>query len=65
MRATLAIQRGGGSFANLYLSLGEVLMKTDAAGALDAYRKAAALFAVEPVRSEDPVEAGRKLRGHG
>src|SRR4029077_11712972 len=45
---------GGGNFAKLHLALGAVLMKTDAVGALDAYQKAAALFAVEPVRSEDP-----------
>ena len=56
---------GGGSFATLYLTLGNVLMKTDAAGALDAYRKAAALFAIEPVRSEDPSKLAESYAGMG
>ena len=56
---------GRGSFATLYLTLGNVLMKTDAVGALDAYRKASALFAVEPVRSEDPSRLAESYAGMG
>jgi tetratricopeptide (TPR) repeat protein len=56
---------GGGSFATLYLTLGKVLMKTDPAGALNAYRQAAGLFAVEPVRSEDPSKLAESYAGMG
>jgi tetratricopeptide (TPR) repeat protein len=56
---------GGGSFATLYLTLGKVLMKTDAAGALNAYRQAVGLFAVEPVRSEDPSKLAESYAGMG
>jgi tetratricopeptide (TPR) repeat protein len=56
---------GGGNFAKLYLTLGSILVKTDAVGALDAYRKAAALFAVEPVRSEDPSYLAESYAGMG
>src|SRR6185295_12306614 len=56
---------GRGSFATLYLTLGNVLLKTDAVGALDAYRKASALFAVEPVRSEDPSRLAESYAGMG
>jgi len=54
---------GGGNLANLYLSLGTVLCHTDPAGALDAYRKAADLFAVEPVRSEYPAKLAESHAG--
>jgi tetratricopeptide (TPR) repeat protein len=54
---------GGGNLANLYLSLGAVLCRSDPAGALDAYRKAAGLFAVEPVRSEYPAKLAESHAG--
>ena len=47
----------------MYLSLGAVLRHSDPAGALDAYRKAAGLFAVEPVRSEYPAKLGESHAG--
>jgi len=56
---------GGGNVANLHLSLAAVLMKTDAAGALDSYRQAAALFAAEPVRSEFPTKLAETYAGMG
>jgi hypothetical protein len=40
-------------------------MKIDAGGALEAYRKAVALFAVEPVRSEDPSKLADSYAGMG
>jgi eukaryotic-like serine/threonine-protein kinase len=56
---------GGGNVANLHLSLAAVLMKTDAASALESYRQAAVLFAVEPVRSEFPSKLAESYAGMG
>jgi tetratricopeptide (TPR) repeat protein len=56
---------GGANYANLHLILGTVLMKSDAGSALEAYRKATALFAVEPVRSEDPSRLADSYAGMG
>jgi tetratricopeptide (TPR) repeat protein len=57
---------GRRNFANLYLVLGAVLSKTDAtASALEAYRKAASLFEIEPVRSEDPSRLAESYAGVG
>jgi tetratricopeptide (TPR) repeat protein len=65
--ATYASKRGyaagGGNLANLYLLLGDVLCPADPAGALDAYQKAAELFAVEPVRSEYPAKLAESHAG--
>jgi len=60
-----AYAAGGGNVANLHLSLAAVLMKTDAAGALDSYRQAAALFAAEPVHSEFPAKLAESYSGMG
>jgi tRNA A-37 threonylcarbamoyl transferase component Bud32/tetratricopeptide (TPR) repeat protein len=56
---------GGANFATLHLTLGTVLMKIDPEGALEAYRKAVALFGVEPVRSEDPSKLADSYAGLG
>ena len=56
---------GGANLAKLHLALGVVLVKADAAGALDAFGKAAALFALEPVRSEDPSKLAESYAGMG
>ena len=56
---------GGANLAKLHLALGAALVKIDAAGALDAFTKAAALFAEEPVRSEDPSKLAESYAGMG
>ena len=56
---------GGANFAELHLALGRELVKTDAAAALDVFRKATALFEVEPIRSEDPSKLAESYAGMG
>lgn len=54
------------AFANLHLTLGAALSKADAtSSSLEAYRKAASLFEVEPLRSEAPALLAESHAGVG